>query len=65
MVTRALNIPLSGLLFKENSMILVEKCVMEKFQASVEWLSEFKERHLLTFKSVYKESDAAVSVETV
>lgn len=53
---RASNIPISGVIFKENAILLAEKFGMQNFQASAGWLAKFKERYGLAFKSISGES---------
>lgn len=61
---RAANIPLSGVILKENAIVLAEKFGMENFQASAGWLAKFKERYGLAFKSLCGES-GSVDEKTV
>lgn len=47
--TRSSNIPISGVILKENAIIPAENLGMKSLQASNGWLTKFKERYGLAY----------------
>ena len=58
------NIPIFGVVFKENAIILIEKFGLKNFQASSGWLTKFNERYRLAFKRICGEK-ASVDQKSV
>lgn len=53
---RAKNIPISGVLIKQQALEVAKEIKMEDFKASNGWLEKFRNRHSISFKSVSGEA---------